>query len=139
MIDRDTVSPFITPDVYRAHILPDMSRHYLLLENMIYGLAEQHCALYRGGYWEMIRAPHEGQVARFIYPDSIGDAVLVVNPDNYFEGVLNAVEFGIGLTLIALSRIAITKDDQHAVLSHERLTDWMYQNNPSERLLAYLD
>lgn len=121
-------------DSQRLEFLPSLAAHFIALENLIYNLADDYAADYRGGYWEFY-------AGGFMAPTAgVGETVHVVNADNYFEGDLSPIEFGMGVTLIALSRLTFMfPDDDRAADSFYALREFIFDNEPSPELLSFID
>ena len=97
-----------------------LPRAFLPFEIAVYNLANDYCADYRGGYWEF--AEDDATQARFMFPHSDQPTLHVINPDNYFEGDLTPLEFGMGVCLIALSHLSFQLPNNASIaIAHRRL------------------
>jgi len=101
-------------------------------ESALFSLASRLSKDYNGGSWKFVRVAEtdEGRSlehpAIFMYPDvEEGTVFHVVNADNYFEGDLDPITFGIGVTLMSLSAASFVDRTKRSATAFHALYDWL--------------
>lgn len=128
----------IIADNKRLNWLPSwLPNAFLRFENAVYDNARDYCPGYHSGYWEF--AEDDATQARFMYPHTDQPTLHVINADNYFEGELTPVGFGMGVCLIALSHLSfLFQNDASISVAHHRLYRCAIEHGSPE-LLAFID
>ena len=130
------IEPFThVPEHKRLDFLPSKLPHdYGRFEDLVYDLARAYSVDYKGGYWEFC----EHGAAWFMYPDT-NTHYNVINIDNHFHGMLPPVEFGLGITLIALSWLANMYNAAEIGAEYTRLADALDEMKLSVSFWAFID
>lgn len=131
------IKEILVPDEKRLSFLPSkLGNSCVAFENIVYNLAREYCKDYDGGLWRFQELTNGGF---YIWPDE-GCAYDVLNWSNQWSGALTAKAFGVGLSLMALSRLTQIENCPSSVYHiYHQLRDFMIEHPASGDLFGFTD
>lgn len=116
------ISERIVSNSARMGFLPRMftPKYFTQGESLVYTLAKYYCEEYDGGYWEYKTLSNGGFLMTL---DDREKRVKVINPDNYYEGMMSPDALSIGICIIALNRLMWAAAEQGAMRLGKELQD----------------
>lgn len=118
-------------------VFPFVNLHPMILEHMVFRLAERYGRNYNGGQWYV----DDSKGYPVLVAPTITGYYEVVNGENYFEGTMNEETFGAVLTVLALNRLTYSPDcrDVEALGGHwSSVHEKMLESLDGEALSDYI-
>ena len=136
----DTITQQLVADTKRLDITEQLFgvAFPLMIEPMLYGIADRLSADYNGGYWQFYTLSNGGF---YMAPES-DQPFQVVCDMNYFEGNLSADVFGIVCCLYAYSHLSFSDNQNLSQLCAKHyhwLRDFVIEHDESGLIFAATD
>lgn len=107
----------------------------IIIEPVIYTLAERLSPTYRGGYWQFYHLSNNGF---YMAPDDTDPFLIIA--DNGFEGTMTADALGITVCLYAYSHLSFEPSITDVCSKHYHLLrDYMLEHNEVKTILGATD
>lgn len=139
-----TVESFVVAPVKGSRRSTFLPRHIhgnimkaISFENTVYGVMNRICPTYDGGSWDFFEVSNG---AFFMAPAAFTTPVEITVADNYFRGEMTPAAAGIVATLMALSSMAFShEEDERLSEAFHSLRDYASTREDSGLIMRAID
>lgn len=117
------ITPYLVKESQRPNFLPKhvKAMEFIRFETLVYDFAQNASEDYNGGYWDFVELPEvvNGQNLFFMFPKTSNPKkeFNCSHAENYYEGKMSDLAFGVACTLFALNTLAWAwagKNNEHS-------------------------